>query len=145
MFYMGYDFLQGKLLLLIVNLVRKLPPILIWQHHSPIHYLKNIRISPSFLVVSAIFLTGTGLLATVSMLGTAAANKVANDFDNVKQGGLGEYVSKDARELYNPNDPSGHTLGQGLARFAQNPEEVRNRNRIPWKIYIVRRNRHMSL
>jgi hypothetical protein len=29
MFYMGYDFLEGKLLLLIVNLMRKLPPILI--------------------------------------------------------------------------------------------------------------------
>jgi hypothetical protein len=52
------------------------------------------------------------------------ANKVTLDFDNVKQGALGEYNSKDARELYNPNDPSGQTLGQGLARFAQYPEEV---------------------
>ena len=85
--------------------------------------MKNFLGSTSFLVVSAIFLTGTGLLATLSMMGTAVANKVTLDFDNVKQGALGEYNSKDARELYNPNDPSGQTHGQGTAYFAQNSED----------------------
>jgi hypothetical protein len=86
--------------------------------------MKNFLGSTSFLVVSAIFLTGTGLLATLSMMGTAVANKVTLDTDNVKQGALGEYNSKDGRELYSANDPSGRTHGQGTANFAKNSEEV---------------------
>ena len=76
--------------------------------------MKNFLGSMSFLVVSAIFLTGTALLVTLNMMGTAVANKVTLDFDNVKQGALGEYNSKEARELYNPNaeptDKEQHTL-----------------------------------
>ena len=86
--------------------------------------MKNLLGSTSFLVVSAIFLTGMGLLVTLGMMGTAMANKVTLDFDNVKQGAVGEYNSKEARELYNPNDPSGQNLGQDTANFAQNSEEL---------------------
>lgn len=86
--------------------------------------MKNLLGSISFLVVSAIFLTGTGLLATLSMTGTAVANKVTGDIDNEKQGALGEYFSKDGREQYEGNDPSGYDHGQDTANFARNSEEL---------------------
>jgi hypothetical protein len=86
--------------------------------------MKNFLGSTSFLVVLAIFLTGMGLLATPSIMGTAVANKVTGDIDNVKQGALGEYYSKDGREKYDPNDPSGRDHGQDTANFAQNSEEI---------------------
>jgi hypothetical protein len=76
----------------------------------------------NFLVLSVIFAIGAGLLATVSMSGTALANKVTMDNDNVKQGALGEYNSKDGRQVYSANDPSGKAHGQGTAYFAQNSE-----------------------
>ena len=74
--------------------------------------------------MSAIFLTGTGLLVTLSMMGTAVANKVTGDIDNVKQGALGEYYSKDGREKYDPNDPSGYDHGQDTSNFARFSEEI---------------------
>ena len=61
--------------------------------------MKNFLGSTSFLVVSAIFLTGMGLFVTLSMIGKAVANNVNWDLDNVKQGALGEYYSKDGKKL----------------------------------------------
>jgi hypothetical protein len=76
----------------------------------------------TLFVLSTIIVILAGLIATVSLFGTALADKVTMDNDNVKQGGLGEYNSKDGRQVYSANDPSGQAHGQGTSFFAQNSE-----------------------
>ena len=49
--------------------------------------------------LSTILATMSGLVVTLSVNGIALADKAAFD-DNIKQGGLGEYFSKDGRDVY---------------------------------------------
>jgi hypothetical protein len=96
------------------------------KYNFPLFLVKFLCISNKCEIMNSKILTAAiaaFLVGAVGILsGTAQqalADKVGpNDEDNVKQGGMGEFFSKDGKDVYY-GSPSGNEFGQSVQNFAR--------------------------